>query len=461
MIVRWSTRLLVSVTCFALAMTACTTPTDPTPVANITLFPSGDSVEVGADISGFLPTLIDAAGKVLSGRSVQWTSANTAIATVSSAGQIHGVAVGETIISATADGRSANGQVRVIIPVSQIIARPDSMDLPVATALNIDVQLIGPKGEAITGRVIQWASANPAVATVNSLGQVTGISLGTTTITARVGAKVASTRVRVVAPPVSQVVLTPSNPVQVVRIGQNFQFSARCVDINGAVVTGKTIAWNSNNPSVATVSGTGLVSALAVGSATVTAECDGKTGQVGIQVTLVPVTSVTISPTSLTMFVGQLQQLTVTAKDSAGNVLPLQNRSVNWSSDNLPVVGMTASGVATSFSAGTAHVTVTVDNTTSAPITVTVQNVPVATVQVIPNPAPDIKIGTPVQFSVILRDANGNQLVGRTVTWRSLDSSIATVSVNGLVSGVAAGGPITIEATCEGVIGTVPVKVIP
>ena len=458
---RSSTALVVSLACLTVAITACTTATDPKPVATITLFPAADSVEVGADISGFIPTLADAAGKVLSGRAVEWKSANPAIATVSSSGQIHGVSVGETFITATADGRSANAAVKVILSLAQIVLAPESQDLPVGTTQSINAQLIGPKGEAITGRVIQWASANPAVATVSGIGQVSGIALGTTTITARVGTKVATATVRVVTSPVNQVLLTPSGPVQVVRVSQTFQLTARCVGVDGTVLTGKVINWSSTNPSVATVSGSGLVSALAVGAATISAECDGKTGQIGIQVTLVPVISVAISPNPLTMFVGQLQQLTATAKDSAGNVLSLQNRSVVWSSDNLPVLGITASGVANSFSAGTARVQVSVDNVPSAPITVTVQNVPVATVQVTPNPAPDIRIGTPLQFQVILRDANGNQLFGRTVTWRSLDTNVVTVSVNGLASGVAVGGPVTIEATCEGVIGTVSVKVVP
>jgi uncharacterized protein YjdB len=161
------------------------------------------------------------------------------------------------------------------------------------------------------------------------------------------------------------------------------------------------------------------------------------------------------------MFVGQLQQLAATAKDSAGNVLSLTNRAVIWTSDNLPVAAVSASGVATSFSAGTANVRVIVDDVPSGPVTVTVQNVPVATVQLQPNPAPNVKIGTPLQLTPFLRDANGNLLFNRTITWSSSDTAVATVSVNGLVSGVSAGGPVTITATCEGVSGTVQITIIP
>src|SRR6202008_2257310 len=76
------------------------------------------------------------------------------------------------------------------------------------------------------------------------------------------------------------------------------------------------------------------------------------------------------------------------------------------------------------------------------------------------NPSPvSLVVGGTQQLSAVLRDAAGNVLTGRTVTWSSSNTGVATVDGNGLVTAVAAGGPITITATSEGHSGTSSVTV--
>jgi hypothetical protein len=83
---------------------------------------------------------------------------------------------------------------------------------------------------------------------------------------------------------------------------------------------------------------------------------------------------------------------------------------------------------------------------------------PVASVTVTP-PADTILVGETVQLAVTLRDAAGAPLTGRTVTWTSSTSTIASVSSSGLVTGSAIGGPVTITARSEGVTGTASITV--
>src|SRR5207245_2139966 len=64
-----------------------------------------------------------------------------------------------------------------------------------------------------------------------------------------------------------------------------------------------------------------------------------------------------------------------------------------------------------------------------------------------------------LQRTATPRDADGNPLTGRVVTWQSSNNAIASVNGSGLVSGVAAGGPVTITATSEGQSGTAAVTV--
>jgi len=84
---------------------------------------------------------------------------------------------------------------------------------------------------------------------------------------------------------------------------------------------------------------------------------------------------------------------------------------------------------------------------------------PVASVTVTPT-STTVSAGSSVQLTATPKDANGNPLVGRTVTWQSSNTSAATVNGSGLVSGVAAGSA-TITATSEGQSGTSAITVTP
>ena len=83
---------------------------------------------------------------------------------------------------------------------------------------------------------------------------------------------------------------------------------------------------------------------------------------------------------------------------------------------------------------------------------------PVASVTVAPDTA-TIDEGAQVQLAATLQDADQNVLTGRTITWASDDTGVATVDANGLVTG-AGGGSATITATSEGIDGTATITVI-
>src|SRR5207248_368282 len=105
---------------------------------------------------------------------------------------------------------------------------------------------------------------------------------------------------------------------------------------------------------------------------------------------------------------------------------------------------------------GSATITATSEGK-SGTSSITVTTVPVATVDVTP-PSASVQAGQTVQLTGTPRDAGGNPLSGRTVTWSSSNTSVATVSNSGLVSGVTP-GTATITATSEGKSGTSSVTV--
>src|SRR5204863_532930 len=142
------------------------------------------------------------------------------------------------------------------------------------------------------------------------------------------------------------------------------------------------------------------------------------------RVTPVPVTTVTVAPASASVLVGQLLQLSATTADSAGNVL--SGRTVTWASSNSLVATVTSTGLLTGLATGTTTITATSEGARgTAAVAVTVA--PVATVTVSPG-APGVAIGGTAQLTAVLRDANGNPLSGRTVSWATTDGGVATVS---------------------------------
>src|SRR6266550_2779250 len=288
--------------------------------------------------------------------------------------------------------------------------------------------------------------------------------------------------VTVTVAPVSAVSVAPT--AATILVGATTQLQATTTDSLGNVLTGRTVTWASNNSAV-TVGGTGLATGAGTGSATITATSEGKSGTATITVTNVPVATVTVAPTSANLQTGQTVQLTATARDASGNVL--SGRVMTWSSSSSSVASVNGSGLVTGAGAGSATITATSEGQSgtsgvtvngqglvtakvvgSATITatsegqsgsaaITVTAAPVATVTVSPAAAA-VQPGQTVQLTATTKDANGNILTGRTVTWASNSNPAATVSSSGLVTGVATGTAL-ITATSEGQSGGAAIAV--
>jgi hypothetical protein len=169
-----------------------------------------------------------------------------------------------------------------------------------------------------------------------------------------------------------------------------------------------------------------------------------------------PVASVTVSPGSVSLLPSGTAQLTATLRDSTGREL---DRAVTWSSSAPGVAKVSASGLVTGVAAGLATITATSEGRSgSATATVSVPAAaPVASVTVSPATA-TITVGATVQLSAITKDANGQVLTGRTVTWSVGNAAVVTVSALGVVTGIAA-GTASVTATSEGRSGSAIVTV--
>ena len=222
------------------------------------------------------------------------------------------------------------------------------------------------------------------------------------------------------------------------------------------IIPNLTVNFSSNNTNIASVqkARSGATAQILAGpqsgTATITGTDGAASGTATIIVALVGVDSVHVSAPQDTLVLGQGETLTATAYDSSGNALG--PRPITWTSSNTAVATITSpGGVVTTHAAGTAVMFAKISGVTGS-LALVVNQVPVATVIVVPAVDTILPLGT-IQLKDTLKDASGNVLTGRTVTWSSSDNTIAIVSSSGLVSGQGA-GTAQITATSEGVTGT-------
>jgi uncharacterized protein YjdB len=317
-----------------------------------------------------------------------------------------------------------------------------------ATAVTKDAS-----GATLSGRSVKWVTSSESVASVTDSGMISAVAPGTAIVSATSEGVEGEATLAVVSPapaPIASISVSV-NPSSILT-GQTAQASATPLDGIGAALTGRTIAWQSSNSGIASVSQAGVVTAGSSGTATITASSEGIDGSATVSVSApapIPVASVSVSPTSSSLLVGATVQLSATTRDGGNNVLA--GRVVTWSSANTAIARVSSSGLVTAVAAGNVSITASSEGkTASAAITVTAPApVPVATVSVSPTSS-SLLVGATVQLSATTRDAGNNVLTGRVVTWSSSATGIASVNSNsGLVTAVAA-GTATITATSEG-----------
>lgn len=246
-------------------------------------------------------------------------------------------------------------------------------------------------------------------------------------------------------PPVPIATVTVAPGTQTLVIGAAGTLTASLADAAGNPITGRTVTWVSNRPAVATVTESGVVTAVAEGVAQIDATSEGKYGTANIVVTRVPVARLEITPATMSLLEGQIGALSATAYGANGAIL--EGRAVTWRSSDVSVATINANGDVTAVRAGAVAMTAETEGKTATG-EVTVRSVPVANVSVSPL-SPDLETGDVFSVTAVVRDAAGRVLSGRAITWSTSNAAVATIAPNGQVI-VRGPGTVTITATSEG-----------
>lgn len=196
-------------------------------------------------------------------KNVTWTSSNPNRVTVTDEGVITGVSSGYSYITATCGDVSSKIEVNVVN--LNIKLNSKTAEIP----LGEDLQLIATISPSTTNEQhITWETSDPKVVSIDQNGLVKSLSLGNAEITAKVGEATATCSITVIPIMAEEIILNVTEAT--LTVGEMIELEATVLPEN---TTEPTVIWTSSNSEVATVSETGLVTALSVGSSIMTASC--------------------------------------------------------------------------------------------------------------------------------------------------------------------------------------------
>lgn len=428
------------------------------PVTGVTVTPNAITMWVGESDVSFT---VDVQPANASNKNFTATSSAATTASVSGS-TIHASAPGSaTITVKTADGgHTATVQVTVKQKVGEISLSAGKTTLKVGESTKVTASI---SPENATDKGITFTSSAATVATVDADGNVMATGAGSATITATAkDGKGASSSITLKVEEMAAGVTLEPNSLNL-KENETAQLSASVQPTTAS----QSIRYSSNNDAVATVSNTGLVTAVKEGTAIITAAANDGSGKyatctvkVGSTPVEVPVTGITVNPSELLLEEKEAKELKATVEPANAT-----NKGVIFSSSNTNVAVVSNDGLVTAVNNGTAIITVTSKENSSIIAKCSVKvGKPVMVTDVTVQPA-ELKLKTDgtYQLSVSVLPSNADE---RGVTFESSNTAVATVSASGLVTAKGPGtATITVtakdgsgkKATCT-VTVTQPVK---
>lgn len=384
-----------------------------------------------------------------------WGLTDSTLAEFIAPGSIRLLGEGGVRVLAAAGASTASAAITIRrSPVASVSITPNNLTLAVGDTGTFVAVGRDQLGRPLSGVSVTWSTTAPGIATVAAGGVVSARAIGGSTVTATIDGRAASAAVNVSPAPARSVTLTLPNDS--LSRGRTMQALATPLDANGQAIAGRPLAWQSSNPSVATVTAAGLITAIAAGRTTISVIVDSRIASVQLTVVIPVPTSLAVTPAAPVMGAGSTVVLAAEVRDQMGVAMPGQ--AIAWQSSDGSVAVVDATGRLSAVTPGTADVVATSGAITGAS-RVTVVSTTVASVSLTPAIAA-VTAGESVSLAAVARDASGNVLPGRPIIWLSTAGGIAAVSPSGIVTGLAS-GVATILATVEGTSASASVTVSP
>jgi len=411
------------------------------PVATVEVEPASTTLEVGATVQ-LEVTLRAEDGDVVTGPEVTFTSGDPAVAEVSATGLVTAVSNGSTTITATAEAESGQASITVSPgAVETVSIAPPTATVAVGASTTLEAILRAADGSIVTGITPTWSSSDPAIASVDAAGRVTGEASGTATITATVPGATGQATITVVEQGVAGLALNPSSAT--LFVGATLMLEATVTASDGSELNDRPVTYTSLDPAIATVDLEGLVTAVAPGSVNIVATAESVSDTATVFVQAQPIAEIEVEPATASIFVGDVLQLTVTLTAADGT--PLTGRVIDWTSDDEDVATVDDDGAVTALAPGTAQITATSEGkSASSEITVGAR---VASVSIAPNPVPGLFPGQSGELTATVFDDDQQPITTYPVEW-TVDDGVLQLTASGSFNQTAAITALALPSPC-------------
>ena len=441
-------------------------------LTTITVSPATVSI-VANNAVIFTATKLDQFNNPISA-TVTWSSSDPIVGTVDQNGVFLAISQGTTIITASSGIVSgvAIANVLPIVPpmptpvLTRIVITPSTLSIQAGNASVFIASTLDQFGNPFTATVT-WTSSNPNIGTIDpDTGVFTAISHGSTVITATsdtiIGIAVANVAPATPPPIVSVLTKIVISPLTLSIVAGNSDiFTVQTLDqYNDPFPT--SVIWNSSDLNIGTIDpDTGVFTAISHGSTVITASSGNITGAALVNVALPPtvpvLTTITISPTTVSIMAGNALIFTATTLDQFGNHFPT---TITWNSLDTNIGTINQNGIFVAISAGNTIITasngnisgIAIVNVIPAPVVTPV----LTTITILPSTA-SVMAGNSTVFTVVTLDQYGNP-ISTTVTWSSSDTNVGTIGQNGVFLAISPGTTI-IRVTSDTISGLAIVNV--
>ncbi len=397
-----------------------------TPAETIILNTESAELKVGESITLEASVLPEDA----TDKTVRWSSEDYNIAYVDDYGYVTAFGLGETYVIASCGEVTASCRISVIpTPAESIYLNREFAELKVGESIVLEANVLP---EDATDKTVTWHSEDPNIASVDENGNVTAVSLGETTITARCGEASASCKISVVPTPAERIILNTESAQ--LKVGESINLEATVLPEDA---TDKTVTWHSEDPNIATVDAHGNVTAMALGSTAIVARSGEAIAYCWISVVETPAESIILNTEFAELKIGEFIALEATVQPEDAT-----DKTVRWSSENAEIAVVDEDGNVTAHSIGETVITARCGEATAS-----------CKILVVPTPAERIilntesaqlKVGEGISLEVTVLPEDATD---KTVKWYSEDPNIATVDENGNVTAISVGETV-ITAQC-------------
>lgn len=409
-----------------------------------------------------------------------WSSANSSSLLVNNdpgaQGLGYGLIAGQNTVTATLGSLGGATSFAVAAPtLISIVVSPQSAEVVAGTTQQLSAT--GTFADGSTQDVTAaatWTSSSSAAATVSnspgSGGLALGVAAGQATIMAASGGISGSGQLTVTPAQLVGISVTPASPATTAGLTQQFAATGTYTDGSTLDLTA-TAAWSANPATEATI-GTGagsqgLAQALAAGQVTITAVSGAISGATILTVNPAPLklTSISVSPSSATVFAGSSQQFSATGTYSDGSTQDVTS-TVAWGGSPSSVVtvgnGPGSQGLAQAVAAGSATISATAGAiAAAAQLSVT----PLLTSITVSPSTASAAVGATQQFTAAGLYSDGTtQDLTAVATWTAAPGTSAAIGnaagTPGLAQGIAPGS-VAISASFASMTGSASLTVTP